>query len=357
MSDYETMIKNLWKLIPFILFLGGTASVAQENEFKGDLNQTYLVNEFKSDPNQTYLVYEVSESQTLWDFSKNLGVRSPSISDFIKKIKSQNSKINNANLIYPGDKIYINEKTINDYVDKKKHFRTRWIEPTEPVRQPSSLQSIISIDTIKSKPSAIFIQPQFLFSRVEATQRGTGATARLVSSVNWALNTEYTWENSVGLSGVSLFLDWVQYAENLGQQIDRNQLLSINLHWQQNLKLFSSWQTYLALGAYQSPYLFTDVSDQLLLKLATQPGLSLGLIKSFYDLKTQVTISGRYLYFGYAGDTFIEDGVGFRLQVTQGVSFQQQEWLLSFWGQQDLLLSEVTEQNRTALGFGIGLSW
>lgn len=316
-----------------------------------------FASETKPQPLQLGIVYTVYDTQSLWKFSIHLGVDKNRISRFISELMSENPHIPNPNLIHPEDKITISEALFKKYVDPQNHYSIRQLEPpaspaeTPEIRTPASA-SALTLE--KESTGGYFVQPHFGFSRIDSKQRNQSSTATLYSSKNLGLYLGYNWKNNLGQMGFGIDFDWTEYNENIGQGIERNSLLSTSVDVEQNFQLSSSTYALLAIGFYQSPYIFTDSRNQLVLKQAHQPGVRFGLAKLIASLDTEFSITGRYLYQSLAGDTPIEDGLGYKVQVSYLFTVFGQKAPLSLWWQQDFLLSEVTEQERSMIGASFG---
>lgn len=303
---------------------------------------------------EAWLVYEVGETHSLWKFAENLGVHKNDINYFLDEMLKDNPRLKKPDLIYPGEKILVRGGLLEVYASKSKVYKTYWAQPKGSKRMPAS-QLRLALDPEVS--NTLFMQPKLGYARIDAKQRSTGAEASLISSAYLGLNTHYSWINSLGTSGVGLELEWVKYDENLGAAINRNQFVSFDLFWKQNYKISNSWDLSGEIGYYQSPYLFTDQGNNLFLKQASQPGLGFGVTKTFASLRTQVNLQMKYLYFGYAGDTVIEDGLGLYYSADHSFKFWDTPLQVGFWANYEQQLSEVTEQSRVGVGLGLGFIW
>lgn len=303
---------------------------------------------------EPWLIYQVDRTHSLWRFAEHLNIKSQDIPRFIQEILYDNPRLRNPSLIYPGEKILVRGSVLYGFIPKKKSYTTYWANGLNTkINSTSKMYLPMKSDNEQN----VLLLPSFGYERLRASQRGTGASVTLLSSAKVGLKSEYNWRNSLGSTGIGLGLDWVKFNENFGNQIQKNAWLSLQVEWFQQIQIFQTWKMNFSLGYFQAPYLFTDNSNNLSLKLGGQPGLGVGVIKDILSLNSQFGLKLTYFYFGYAGDTLIQDGISGKIDYNYAFGFFGQNLQLGLWVKYDQLLSEVTEQNRLATGLGLGVNW
>ncbi len=306
---------------------------------------------FKENP---WVLYEVQRTQSLWKFAKHLGVKKRDIPKFVKEIVKANPFLKNPNLIYPNEQIFLKSSTINRFVPLEKQFRTHWMKKRSDQRSMASVQQV----QYKAEGTDLFsVTPRLAFSRIDAQQRGALSKATLLSTMNVGVIGSYSWKNRWGPGGLNLDLNWSEYDEDLGQNITRNQVLLTQFEYIQGLSLSKSWMTLVSLGLYQSPYLFTDPSDNLYLKVGTQPGFGLAVQKNFLQSEISVDFKVSYFYNGYAGDTVVDEGLAYDIAFHKKWSAWGQPMNSVFRVNKRDLLTEVTSQEVIDMSLGLGIEF
>jgi hypothetical protein len=302
----------------------------------------------------SWVLYEVHHGQTLWEFARHLGVTEAQVHLFLQHLKNQNPQLENLDRIEPGDKILFLESTLNEFVAKRTQYRTYWLHSVDEARTLASLQQV----QYQAEGSDLAsIQPRFHYSRIDAEQRGQSGSATLLSTLSFGALGQYSWNNRWGPGALGLEINWTEYSENIGQNIDRNQIMTFALDYQQGIEFTEFWTLFFKMGLYQSPFLFTDVGDQLFLKVGTQPGTAIVVQRAFPRWRLALTGQVQFLFAGFAGDTIIDQGLTYSLGISKEISLFSSPSVLHFLGQQKQLLSSVTAQTITDLTFGVSFTF
>ncbi|MEM7645390.1 MAG: hypothetical protein AAF203_00655 [Pseudomonadota bacterium] len=297
----------------------------------------------------TWIIYEVQEGQWLWAMARNLGVPESRIPQFISALAAENPQIKNRNELHHGEKVFISPALVKQFVDPKNHFKYYSVLPARSVASQTKEKL--------AKPSQFSLRSLFSFSRLDANQRGSGASATLLSDVNFGLSALYEWDNQLGPTGLELGLSWMEFTQEEGGQIPRNQIVSFQLEWFQGWKLHRLAKIYGTLGYYQTPYLFTDNANALFLKVGGQPGVSAGGQIRWGSLPLITEARLTYLLNGYAGGTVVDEGVQYRIETRYEFKRWQQNWGISLRYSGANQLTEVTSQEFTDIGLGLRLTW
>jgi hypothetical protein len=301
-----------------------------------------------------WMVYQVLETHSLWKFAEHLKIQKNDIPRFIKAILQDNPRLQNANLLIPGENILIRSSALKVFIPENEQFRTYWVNSAEKERQPASLQKV----QYRAEGSELFsMTPGFGFARIDAEQRGTGARATLLSTFSLSLLSEYAWKNKWGPGSLSLNINWSEFNENIGNQIGRNQTVAFDFEYIQGLDLSPTWSLFLQLGLYQSPFLFTDNNNQVFLKVGTQPGFSVAGQKSIPAWRLSLKAQLSYFTAGFAGDTLIDQGLGYSISAHKTLKIWGIKPIVSLEASQRQLLSEVTSQQSTDIRLGASFSF
>ena len=192
------------------------------------------------------------------------------------------------------------------------------------------------------------------FSRIDSKQSSNSAEARLLSDINYGFELKYITSKFNYKDHYILLLEKHNFEDALGEIAKGSTLNLVRLKWLRESRQTQGYILQGGLGWLQTPYLLSNPSGELELRVGNQPGILIGLKKEIHGINTSVELNGAYLPNGFAETASLKEG--FILELLTETSFKPYRgnaFKLSAWGRGEVLSSELTSQKVITVGVGL----